>query len=65
MATSPSRESQDDQGSRFDRTDALTSSPARNLAPFEDESDVILGNEGSNAEDTDDGIDLMGVNMEE
>lgn len=66
VATSPARESQDDPGSRFDRTDALTSSPARNLPPFEDESDAILGNDGSNAEeDEEEGIDLMGDNMEE
>jgi hypothetical protein len=36
------------------------------LPPFEDESDAILGNDGSAAEEeADDGIDLMGDNMEE
>ena len=64
IATSPSRDPQDD--ARYDRTDALTSSPARHLAPFEDESDAILGNDQSGVEDeADDGIDLMGDNMEE
>ncbi|CAB3988376.1 DNA replication licensing factor MCM2, partial [Paramuricea clavata] len=66
VATSPARESQDEAGARYDRTDALTSSPARNLPPFEDESDAILGNDGSAAEEeADDGIDLMGDNMED
>lgn len=66
MATSPTRDQQDDPGSHFDRTDALTSSPARNLPPFEDESDAILGNDGSNEEEEEeDGIDLMGDNMME
>ena len=62
-ATSPG--THDDPGSRFDRTDALTSSPARNLAPFEDESDAILGNDASNdeGEEEEEGIDLMGDNL--
>ena len=42
------------------------SSPARHLAPFKDESDAILGNDQSGVEDVaDDGIDLMGDNVEE
>lgn len=66
MATSPPREPQDDPGLHYDRTDALTSSPARNLPPFEDESDAILGHDRSvGEEEADDGIDLMGDNMEE
>ena len=62
--TSPLRDQQDDAGSRYDRTDAVTSSPTPNLPPFEDESDAILGNDGSNyEEEEEEGIDLIGDNM--
>ena len=64
IATSPSQDPQDD--ARYDRTDALTSNPVWHLAPFEDESHAILGNDQSGVEDeADDGIDLMGDNVEE
>lgn len=54
MATSPSR------GSR--RGD-LTSSPGRDLPPFEDESEGILGDNILNEEDGD-GEELIGDGME-
>lgn len=58
MATSPSR------GSR--RGD-LTSSPGRDLPPFEDESEGLLGDngpEGREEEEEEDGEDLFGNQLE-
>ncbi|XP_031573704.1 DNA replication licensing factor mcm2-like [Actinia tenebrosa] len=46
------------------RTDGLTSSPARDLPPFEDETDAVLGNEGSGIEE-EDGEELFGDRMED
>lgn len=56
IATSPRT------GSR--RGDALTSSPGRDLPPFEDESDNLLGDEGLPAEEEEDGEELIGDAME-
>lgn len=55
IATSPR------SGSR--RGDALTSSPGRDLPPFEDESDNILGDEALPVEE-EDGEELIGDGME-
>lgn len=55
IATSPR------SGSR--RGDALTSSPGRDLPPFEDESDNLLGDEGLPVEE-EDGEELIGDGME-
>ncbi|XP_029457177.1 DNA replication licensing factor MCM2 isoform X1 [Rhinatrema bivittatum] len=55
MATSPSR------GSR--RGDALTSSPGRDLPPFEDESEGLL-DEGGLPDEEEDGEELIGEGME-
>uniref|UniRef100_A0A8C4XG59 DNA replication licensing factor MCM2 n=1 Tax=Erpetoichthys calabaricus TaxID=27687 RepID=A0A8C4XG59_ERPCA len=55
IATSPTR------GSR--RGD-LTSSPGRDLPPFEDESEGLLGAEGLPDEEEEDGEDLIGDDME-
>lgn len=46
------------------RTDGLTSSPARDLPPFEDETDAVLGNEGSGIEE-EDGEELFGDRLEQ
>ncbi|XP_032230725.2 DNA replication licensing factor mcm2 [Nematostella vectensis] len=46
------------------RTDGLTSSPARDLPPFEDDTEAILGNEGSGVEEEEDGEELFGDQME-
>ncbi|KAM9324411.1 DNA replication licensing factor MCM2 [Gastrophryne carolinensis] len=57
IATSPRT------GSR--RGDALTSSPGRDLPPFEDESENILGDEGLPVEEEEeDGEELIGDGME-
>ncbi|KAM3914552.1 DNA replication licensing factor MCM2 [Leptodactylus fuscus] len=56
IATSPR------SGSR--RLDALTSSPGRDLPPFEDESEGILGDEGLPVDEEDDGEELIGDGME-
>ena len=45
------------------RTDGLTSSPGRDLPPFEDETDAVLGNE--NVVDEEDGEELFGDRMEQ
>ncbi|XP_067683029.1 DNA replication licensing factor mcm2-like [Haliotis asinina] len=54
-ATSPSRPS---RGRRSSRGDPITSSPGRDLAPFEDESEL------GNAEEEEDGEELFGDNLE-
>uniref|UniRef100_A0A452UHJ4 DNA replication licensing factor MCM2 n=1 Tax=Ursus maritimus TaxID=29073 RepID=A0A452UHJ4_URSMA len=46
------------------RTDALTSSPGRDLPPFEDESEGLLGTEGPLGEEEEDGEELIGDGME-
>ncbi|KAG8435912.1 hypothetical protein GDO86_007128 [Hymenochirus boettgeri] len=46
------------------RRDALTSSPGRDLPPFEDESEGILGDVGLPAEEEDDAEELIGDGME-
>lgn len=56
MATSPVHSSR--------RGDAFTSSPGRDLPPFEDESEGLLGNEGVPQEEEEDGEDLIGDGME-
>ncbi|KAM4022391.1 DNA replication licensing factor MCM2 [Anomaloglossus baeobatrachus] len=56
IATSPRT------GSR--RFDALTSSPGRDLPPFEDESEGILGDEGLPVNEEEDGEELIGDGME-
>lgn len=56
IATSPRT------GSR--RGDALTSSPGRDLPPFEDESDGILGDEALPVDEEEDGEELIGDGME-
>ena len=60
MMSSPSRD-----GPESPRTEGLvTSSPTRaDLAPFEDETDMILGNEVQNEEE-EDGEELFGDAME-
>ncbi|KAH0508353.1 DNA replication licensing factor MCM2 [Microtus ochrogaster] len=45
------------------RADALTSSPGRDLPPFEDESEGLLGTEGP-VEEEEDGEELIGDGME-
>lgn len=55
MATSPSRVSR--------RVD-LTSSPGRDLPPFEDESEGLLGEGPLPGEEDGDGEDLIGDGME-
>uniref|UniRef100_A0A8D2J1F1 DNA replication licensing factor MCM2 n=1 Tax=Varanus komodoensis TaxID=61221 RepID=A0A8D2J1F1_VARKO len=57
MATSPVRSSR--------RGDAFTSSPGRDLPPFEDESEGLLGAEGPpDDEEEEDGEELIGEGME-
>ncbi|XP_036101241.1 DNA replication licensing factor MCM2 isoform X3 [Molossus molossus] len=56
MASSPQRSSR--------RTDALTSSPGRDLPPFEDESEGLLGTEAPLEEEEEDGEELIGDGME-
>ena len=46
------------------RTDGLTSSPGRDLPPFEDETDAVLGNE-PREEEEEDGEELFGDRLEE
>lgn len=55
-ATSPSR------GSRGRRTDPLTSSPGRDLPPFEDDSELMGDNAG---EEEEDGEELFGDQLEQ
>lgn len=55
MATSPSRTS---------RRGDLTSSPGRDLPPFEDESEGLLGDNIANEEEDGDGEELIGDAME-
>ncbi|XP_053153412.1 DNA replication licensing factor MCM2 [Hemicordylus capensis] len=55
-ATSPPRSSR--------RGDAFTSSPGRDLPPFEDESEGLLGAEGLPDEEEEDGEELIGEGME-
>lgn len=55
-ATSPSR------GSRGRRTDPLTSSPGRDLPPFEDDSELMGENAG---EEEEDGEELFGDQLEQ
>lgn len=45
------------------RTDGLTSSPGRDLPPFEDETDAVLGNEDVVEEE--EGEELFGDRMEQ
>lgn len=45
------------------RTDGLTSSPGRDLPPFEDETDAVLGNDDVVEEE--DGEELFGDRMEQ
>ena len=45
------------------RTDGLTSSPGRDLPPFEDETDAVLGNEGAVEEE--EGETLFGDRMDQ
>lgn len=45
------------------RTDGLTSSPGRDLPPFEDETDAVLGNE--DAAEEEEGEELFGDRMEQ
>lgn len=45
------------------RTDGLTSSPGRDLPPFEDETDAVLGNEDAVQEE--EGEDLFGDRIEQ
>ena len=45
------------------RTDGLTSSPGRDLPPFEDETDAVLGNE--DAVEEEEGEELFGDRMEQ
>ena len=45
------------------RTNVLTSSPGKDLPPFEDETDVVLGNE--NAVEEEEGEELFGDRMEQ
>lgn len=45
------------------RTDGLTSSPGRDLPPFEDETDAVLGNE--DVVDEEEGEELFGDRMEQ
>lgn len=54
-ATSPTR-------SRGRRTDPLTSSPGRDLPPFEDDSELMGENVG---EEEEDGEELFGDNLEQ
>lgn len=54
-ATSPVRSSR--------RGDAFTSSPGRDLPPFEDESEGLLGTEGL-PEEEEEGEELIGEGME-
>ncbi|NWI94511.1 MCM2 factor, partial [Pitta sordida] len=46
------------------RGDAFTSSPGRDLPPFEDESEGLLGTGGLPEEDEEEGEDLIGEGME-
>lgn len=55
VATSPVRSSR--------RGDAFTSSPGRDLPPFEDESEGLLGTEGL-PEEEEEGEELIGEGME-
>lgn len=55
-ATSPVRSSR--------RGDAFTSSPGRDLPPFEDESEGLLGTGGLPDEDEEEGEELIGEGME-
>ena len=57
MATSPSRPSSS-------RPDPITSSPARDLPPFEDESE-LLGGEQQEEDDEVDGEELFGDALEQ
>lgn len=45
------------------RTDGLTSSPGRDLPPFEDETDAVLGNDDVAEEE--EGEELFGDRMEQ
>uniref|UniRef100_A0A670Y883 DNA replication licensing factor MCM2 n=1 Tax=Pseudonaja textilis TaxID=8673 RepID=A0A670Y883_PSETE len=56
MATSPVQNSR--------RGEAFTSSPGRDLPPFEDESEGLLGTEGLPDEEDEDGEELIGEGME-
>ena len=57
MATSPSRPSSS-------RPDPITSSPGRDLPPFEDESE-LLGEEQQQQEEDEDGEELFGDALEQ
>lgn len=65
MPSSPQR-GEDRHGAESPRTDGLvTSSPSRHdLAPFEDETDIILGNDMQEVVEEEDGEELFGDAME-
>ena len=65
MPSSPQR-GEDRRGAESPRTDGLvTSSPSRHdLAPFEDETDIILGNDMQEIVEEEDGEELFGDAME-
>lgn len=46
------------------RTDGLTSSPGRDLPPFADETDAVLGNDDI-VEEEEEGEELFGNRLEE
>ena len=62
----PSSPARQNIGNESPRTGLVTSSPGRDdLAPFEDETDVLLGNDVSgNDEEEGEGEELFGDNME-
>ncbi|XP_047122833.1 DNA replication licensing factor mcm2 [Hydra vulgaris] len=63
--SSPERSSHRVHGDESPRTGLVTSSPGRDdLAPFEDETDVLLGND-PNEEEEGEGEELFGENMED
>ena len=62
----PSSPARHNRGDESPRTGLVTSSPGRDdLAPFEDETDALLGNEASGNENEEgEGEELFGDNME-
>ncbi|XP_032827437.1 DNA replication licensing factor MCM2 [Petromyzon marinus] len=65
-SSEPMSEGEGRGGARRTGQDALTSSPGRDLPPFEDESDGLLGTEGDRPEEEeedDDAEELIGDNM--
>lgn len=65
-SSSPSRDSSPQRrGDESPRTGLVTSSPGRDdMAPFDDETDALLGND-INEEEEGEGEELFGDNMEE